>query len=133
VSGKNDCGRREGGRDRCGVCGVDTENEGGRGGGGEGEREKGRQGEWRVWGRDLERARKARIRARRRWVEMEDGGRKENAKEEWKEMRREMKRLVRKKRVSDTLERVQRIERLGRKEPKRMWQAWKKWGEKEKN
>jgi hypothetical protein len=47
-------------------------------------------------------------------------------------MRRKMKRLVRKKRVSDTLERMQRIERLGRKEPKRMWQAWKKWGEKEK-
>jgi hypothetical protein len=88
------------------------------GGGEEGEREKGRQEEWRVWGRDLERARKAKIRARRRWVEMEDGGRKEKAKEEWKEMRRKMKRLVRKERVSDTLERMQRIERLGSKEPK---------------
>jgi hypothetical protein len=81
----------------------------------------------------LERARKGKLRARRRWVEMEDGGRKEKAKEEWKELRREMKRLVRKKRVSDTLERMQRIERLGRKEPRKMWQAWKKWGEKEKN
>jgi hypothetical protein len=123
-------GSREGGRDRCGVCGVDTENEGGSGGGEEGEREKGGQEEWRVRGKDLERARKGKPRARRRWVEMEDGGRKEKAKEEWKELRREMKRLVRKKRVS---ERMQRIERLGRKEPRKMWQAWKKWGEKEKN
>ena len=43
-----------------------------------------------------------------------------------------MKRLVRKKRVSDTLDRMQRIERLGRKEPKRMWQELKKWSKKEK-
>ena len=101
-------------------------------GGEEGEQEKGSQKEWKVWGRDLERVRKAKIRARRRWVEMKEGEQKEKAKEEWKEWRRKMKRMVRKKRVSDALEKMQRIERLGRKDPRRMWQEWKKWSKKEK-
>jgi hypothetical protein len=101
-------------------------------GGQEGEQETGRQEEWKVWGRDLERVRKEKIRARRRWVEMEEGERKDKAKEEWKEWRRKMKRLVRKKRVSDALGKMQRIERLGRKDPRKMWQEWKKWSKKEK-
>jgi hypothetical protein len=101
-------------------------------GGEEEEQEKDSQEEWKVWGRDLERVRKAKIRARRRWVEMGEGERKEKAKEEWKEWRREMKRMVRRKKVSDKLERMRRIERLGRKEPRKMWQEWKKWSKKEK-
>jgi hypothetical protein len=91
-------------------------------GGEEEEQEKGSQEEWKVWGRDLERVRKAKIRARRRWVEMEEGERKDKSKEEWKEWRRKMKRLVRKKKVSDALDKMRRIERLGRKDPRRMWQ-----------
>jgi hypothetical protein len=80
---------------------------------------------------DLEVLREEKIRARRRWIEMEGEG-KEKAKEEWTELRRKMKRLVRKERVSDRLQRMQRIERLGGKEPKRMWKEWKRWSKKDK-
>ena len=97
---------------------------------GEGGSDRG-EGMLRVWGKDLECLRKKKIRARREWVSKGKGQEKGEAKRKWRVLVREMKRLVRRKKMQDKLDRMRRIENLGSKNPKKMWDQWRKWEKKE--
>jgi hypothetical protein len=86
--------------------------------------------EGRIWGRDLEVLRKKKIKARGKWVRLEEGEEQDREKKKWVELRKEMKRMVRRKKVQDKMDRMRKIEAMGRKDPRGMWQGWKRWEKK---